>query len=375
MNSQGVSVCMIVKNEESVLAQGLDSLGDIPDEIVIVDTGSIDNTRNIAQKYTDKVYDFEWIDDFSAARNYAQQFVSLSHTFCWDADFYLDKEHYKKLIQAKRTLLDYDLSYFTWNAEYINGVAKKQELRSFIYTSDNFYWIYPIHNQLRKHKSDFIPQAYRRFDIEIHHLKNPQEKTHRYTQTHRILQAHIRDNPTDIRSLIFYASSCRHFKQYSEAIDIYERILRVVHIQQEYFICSLIEQYMLCLILNNEYHKAWSVLEYYLTLYPQNKILQLWHADKLYQKQEYQNAFIWYSQSYQNPLTLKDFQKQENKNTSTLWIPMIDRERYQVHPGYMMALILSQEKQYKQALQVLNSVIFLSTKSHVIELYQWLKER
>ena len=53
-----ISLCMIVKNEERILARCLDSVKDLVDEIVIVDTGSADATRRIAQTYTDRVYDF-----------------------------------------------------------------------------------------------------------------------------------------------------------------------------------------------------------------------------------------------------------------------------------------------------------------------------
>ena len=78
-----ISLCMIVKNEEKVLARCLDSIADLMDEIIIVDTGSSDNTKEIAKKYTDKIYDFAWIDDFSAARNYsfskATKELSLIH--------------------------------------------------------------------------------------------------------------------------------------------------------------------------------------------------------------------------------------------------------------------------------------------------------
>ena len=62
---------MIVKNESKVLRRCLDSVAHLMDEIIIVDTGSTDNTKKIALEYTDKVYDFEWINDFSAARNFA----------------------------------------------------------------------------------------------------------------------------------------------------------------------------------------------------------------------------------------------------------------------------------------------------------------
>ena len=66
-----ISLCMIVKNEEAVLARCLESVKDVVDEIIIVDTGSTDKTKQIAYRYTQNVYDFEWIDDFSAARNYS----------------------------------------------------------------------------------------------------------------------------------------------------------------------------------------------------------------------------------------------------------------------------------------------------------------
>ena len=66
-----ISLCMIVKNEEKILTRCLDSVADLVDEIVIVDTGSTDATKKIAANYTDKIYDFTWVDDFSAARNFA----------------------------------------------------------------------------------------------------------------------------------------------------------------------------------------------------------------------------------------------------------------------------------------------------------------
>lgn len=66
-----LSLAMIVRDNESVLAQTLESVKGIVDEIVIVDTGSTDGTKAVAEKYGAVIYDFLWIDDFSAARNFS----------------------------------------------------------------------------------------------------------------------------------------------------------------------------------------------------------------------------------------------------------------------------------------------------------------
>ena len=54
------SLCMIVKNEEAVLARCLDGVKGIFDEIIIVDTGSADATKSIASAYTDKIFNYTW---------------------------------------------------------------------------------------------------------------------------------------------------------------------------------------------------------------------------------------------------------------------------------------------------------------------------
>lgn len=81
-----ISLCMIVRNEEKVLARCLESVRGCVDEIVIVDTGSSDATKEIAARYTDRIYDFEWIDDFSAARNYAFEQATGDYLLWLDAD-------------------------------------------------------------------------------------------------------------------------------------------------------------------------------------------------------------------------------------------------------------------------------------------------
>ena len=86
-----ISVCMIVKNEEAVLARCLDSLQQIADEIIIVDTGSTDRTKEIAALYTSRIYDFTWVHDFSAARNFAFSKATKDYIYSADADEVLEE--------------------------------------------------------------------------------------------------------------------------------------------------------------------------------------------------------------------------------------------------------------------------------------------
>ena len=81
-----ISLCMIVRDERETLARCLDSVRDAVDEIIIVDTGSKDETREIALRYTPHVYDFSWRDDFSAARNEAFAHATCDFLMWLDAD-------------------------------------------------------------------------------------------------------------------------------------------------------------------------------------------------------------------------------------------------------------------------------------------------
>lgn len=100
-----ISLCMIVKNEEAVLARCLDSVAGLMDEIIIVDTGSQDGTKQAAARYTDRIYDFEWTEDFSAARNFAFSRATKEYIYSADADEVLDEQNRERFLQLKKTLL------------------------------------------------------------------------------------------------------------------------------------------------------------------------------------------------------------------------------------------------------------------------------
>ncbi len=108
MRPMDLTLCMIVKNEEATLSRTLDSVKGVVDEIVVVDTGSRDRTREIARGYGARVYDFEWCDDFAAARNECLKHAQGDWILVLDADEVLVPEivpQLKQGIQSDRLLL------------------------------------------------------------------------------------------------------------------------------------------------------------------------------------------------------------------------------------------------------------------------------
>ncbi|MGN0772374.1 MAG: glycosyltransferase [Candidatus Ventricola sp.] len=99
-----LSLCMIVKDEEARLGRCLDSVKDAVDEIVILDTGSTDGTKAVARRYTDRVYDYAWKDDFADARNASFSYAGKPFILWLDADDVLDPDEAKKLIALKARL-------------------------------------------------------------------------------------------------------------------------------------------------------------------------------------------------------------------------------------------------------------------------------
>ena len=81
-----LSVCMITKNEEKFLDQCLNSIKNVADEIIIIDTGSNDKTVQIAREHGAQVGFFEWCDDFAAARNISIAQASGDWILILDAD-------------------------------------------------------------------------------------------------------------------------------------------------------------------------------------------------------------------------------------------------------------------------------------------------
>jgi len=140
-----VSLCMIVKNEEIFLDTALKSINSLLglDDIVVVDTGSTDRTKEIAIENGAKVFNFEWCDDFSAARNFAAVKASNDWIFYIDAD--------EEVIDV-----DYDdLQRFLANTKAVGMIkltdinSKRQSSLARLFNRSNYSFEGSIHEQLR----------------------------------------------------------------------------------------------------------------------------------------------------------------------------------------------------------------------------------
>lgn len=148
-----ISLCMIVKNEEKVLARCLDSVADLMDEIIIVDTGSKDGTKEVAARYTDKIYEFQWVDDFSAARNYAFSKAGMDYIYSADADEVIDSENRARFETLKEALLpEIEIVQMKYGNQLTHGTVYNfdEEYRPKLFKRlREFVWEEPVHETVR----------------------------------------------------------------------------------------------------------------------------------------------------------------------------------------------------------------------------------
>ncbi len=143
-----ISLCMIVKNESSILGRCLSSISPAVDEIIIVDTGSTDHTKEIAKAYNATIYDFPWNDNFSDARNFSFSKASMDYCMWMDADDIITEENLEKLLSLKASLSPRtDIVMFQYAAGF-----SKDGTPTFLYYRERlirnhagFLWQGPVH--------------------------------------------------------------------------------------------------------------------------------------------------------------------------------------------------------------------------------------
>lgn len=217
---------MIVKDEEDILDRALQSVKGFPDEIIIVDTGSSDNTMEISRKWTEKVFAFEWVEDFSAARNYTFEQATMDYIFWLDADDVVNSNNLKKLIHLKRTLNpSFDavrMDYHTTFDSYGNVTTTARRIR-LIKRKSPFRWIGVVHEDLSWEGKGGNPTILESDIIIIHKKMKPSTEKRNL----QIYEKHLAKGLTLTTQDIFhYAQELKGDKQYEKAIGYYEEFLR-----------------------------------------------------------------------------------------------------------------------------------------------------
>lgn len=218
-NPISISLCMIVKNEEETLGRCLSSVKDIVDEIIIVDTGSTDNTKKIVKDFNGKIFDFEWIEDFAAARNYAFSKASNDYILWLDADDFLDEENIGKFKNLRTNLesqydtvtMDYSLS-----RDESGKTTFSLKRNRLVKKSKNFKWIGKVHEYL-----EVFGLSYNS-DVVVNHGKL-RETTDRNL---KIFKKMLKNNVKfSTRDKFYYSNELYYNLLYKEAIKSYEEFL------------------------------------------------------------------------------------------------------------------------------------------------------
>ncbi len=144
-----LSICIICKNEQKNIEKCLSSLVKTNFELVVVDTGSTDATKEIAARFTDKVYDFPWINDFAAAKNFAISKASNQYVMIIDSDEFLESMDVQKLQKDLEQYPDYVGRIFRRNVFERNGSRQENtEWINRIFSKELFRYEGCIHEQV-----------------------------------------------------------------------------------------------------------------------------------------------------------------------------------------------------------------------------------
>lgn len=213
-----LSVCLIVKDEQDVICRCLNCVSKFADEIIVVDTGSTDNTVNEAKKFTDRVYFFKWCDDFSAARNFALERAECDLVMWIDADDVVTDENCEKIISLKRTFDGYDMAFLQYAVAFDGGKPTFVYYRERIFRrSKNYRFTGAVHESV-------VPDGRIIYsDAVIYHKK---VKANKPLRNLSILQKQIASGKKfDERQKFYYGRELIFNRMYREGAAVLEDFL------------------------------------------------------------------------------------------------------------------------------------------------------
>ena len=182
-----LSLCMIVKNEAQNLPRCLENLKPLVDEMIVVDTGSNDATRDIAEIFGAKVFDFKWNEDFAAARNHSLDQASGDWILVMDADEIIapkDHKEIKNLIKkSRKRKIAYTITTRNYTRKY-NSIDWKPNDGTYGDQETGCGWIPSTKTRL------FRNTAQIRFEYPVHELVDPALNRHGYQIKHCKVPVH-----------------------------------------------------------------------------------------------------------------------------------------------------------------------------------------
>lgn len=215
-----ISLCMIVKDEEEVLERCLKSAAPLVDEIVIVDTGSKDKTKEIAHTYTQNVFDFPWNDDFAAARNEAFSHGTGDYLLWLDADDAIPAES-AALFPALTEMLERDSPDFVM-CPY-DMVQDGSDVPAATFYRERFLkreahprWVGRVHECIPPQGKEA------RFGFRIRHLGSNKQRGARNL---RIYQRWAAEEPLGARDKLYYGRELFYHRLYTEAAAVLQDML------------------------------------------------------------------------------------------------------------------------------------------------------
>jgi GT2 family glycosyltransferase/tetratricopeptide (TPR) repeat protein len=230
---QRVSLCLIVKNEEANLPGCLLSAADLVDEVVVVDTGSTDQTKAVAQQFGARVFDFPWVDDFAAARNETLRHATGDWIFWLDADDRIDEPNRQKLRGLFAALGDETAAYAMkcrCLPDPHSGTATVVDHVRLFRHRPEVRWQYRVHEQI-------LPAvrraggAVRATDITIEHTGyvDPALRGRKQERDLRLLRRDEAEHPDDPFILFNLGWTLEEAGQPAEALPYLRRSLELSH--------------------------------------------------------------------------------------------------------------------------------------------------
>ena len=213
---QTISLCMIVKNEEDVLERCLSGASPLADEIIIVDTGSTDRTKEIAARFTDHVYDYPWQDDFAAARNFAFSKAACDYQLWLDADDVIPPDSLQKLLTLKAELSpDTDVVMLPYHIAFDENGAPTfaYERERLLRREKRFRWTGAVHEVVTPSGNIL------HYDAPIEHRKLRVADPERNLRIFERLQNE--GHPLDTRQKFYYARELYYHERYADALSVY----------------------------------------------------------------------------------------------------------------------------------------------------------